>query len=151
MDEQVERVKTTRAALLWLHATVGGIVDDPDAVFIESKIKDSAVEFGLRVAPEDIGKVIGKAGRTARSLRTIFFAMGRKVGTRYELDILERGLPGDAAAGQCIHCGCTYTTPCMDPKTQATCAWANAEHTLCTNPECLAKERGAVVVAGQVN
>lgn len=150
MDEQVGIVKTTRASLLWLHATVSGIVDDPAAVFIESKIRDNVVEFGLRVAPEDIGKIIGKAGRTARSLRTIFFAMGRKNGTRYELDILERGVPGDTS-GQCVHCGCTYTTPCMDAKTQGTCAWANEEHTLCTNPECLAKERGAVIVAGQVS
>ena len=65
------------------------LVDDPDAVHIETyKDGDSSV-LRLHVAPNDIGKVIGKQGRTARSLRTILGAASMKFHERFALDIVE--------------------------------------------------------------
>ena len=65
------------------------LVDDPDAVKVESVGRDENTILKLRVAPEDVGKVIGKQGRTARSVRTILGAVSMKLHHRYTLDILE--------------------------------------------------------------
>ena len=65
------------------------LVDDPAAVEVESGGRDENTILKLRVAPEDVGKVIGKQGRTARSVRTILGAVSMKVRHRYTLDILE--------------------------------------------------------------
>jgi predicted RNA-binding protein YlqC (UPF0109 family) len=65
------------------------LVDSPDAVEVESIDRDENTVLRLRVAPEDVGKVIGKQGRTARSVRTILGAVSMKLHHRYTLDILE--------------------------------------------------------------
>ncbi|MGZ5744520.1 MAG: KH domain-containing protein [Burkholderiales bacterium] len=65
------------------------LVDAPDKVSVESVEHSDGTVLNLRVAPEDIGKVIGKQGRTARSLRTIVGASGIKQRKRYSLEILE--------------------------------------------------------------
>jgi len=65
------------------------LVDAPDAVAVESVSRDESTILRLRVAPEDVGKVIGKQGRTARSVRTILGAVSVKLNRRYTLDILE--------------------------------------------------------------
>ena len=65
------------------------LVDDPESVEVESVGRDENTVLKLRVAPEDVGKVIGKQGRTARSVRTILGAVSMKVRHRYTLDILE--------------------------------------------------------------
>ena len=68
---------------------VQALVDIPDAVSVEViEDRESTVLRG-RVAPQDIGKVIGKQGRTARSLRTILGAASMKLHHRFSLDILE--------------------------------------------------------------
>jgi predicted RNA-binding protein YlqC (UPF0109 family) len=66
------------------------LVDEPDqvAVNVVEKESDSTV-LELRVAPGDLGKVIGKQGRTARSMRTILGAAGMKLQKRVTLEILE--------------------------------------------------------------
>jgi len=66
------------------------LVDEPDqvAVNVVQKEGDNAV-LELRVAPSDLGKVIGKQGRTARSMRTILGAAGMKLQKRFTLEILE--------------------------------------------------------------
>ncbi|HLQ50960.1 MAG TPA: KH domain-containing protein [Terriglobales bacterium] len=66
------------------------LVDEPDqvAVNVVEKEGDNAV-LELRVAPSDLGKVIGKQGRTARSMRTILGAAGMKLQKRFTLEILE--------------------------------------------------------------
>jgi len=66
-----------------------GLVDRPEAVSVEAVEEDNATVLELRVAPGDLGKVIGKQGRTARALRTLLAAVGRKQGRRYALEILE--------------------------------------------------------------
>jgi predicted RNA-binding protein YlqC (UPF0109 family) len=65
------------------------LVDAPDAVQVESDSREENTVLRLRVAPGDVGKVIGKQGRTARSVRTILGAVSMKLHHRYTLDILE--------------------------------------------------------------
>ena len=66
-----------------------GLVDRPEAVSVEEVEEDNGTVLELRVAPGDLGKVIGKQGRTARALRTLLAAVGRKQGKRFALEILE--------------------------------------------------------------
>ena len=68
------------------------LVDDPNAVMVEAVERDESTVLRLRVAPGDVGKVIGKQGRTARSMRTILGAVSMKHHHRYTLDILEEHL-----------------------------------------------------------
>jgi predicted RNA-binding protein YlqC (UPF0109 family) len=65
------------------------LVDAPDAVEVEAVSREENTVLRLRVAPEDVGKVIGKQGRTARSVRTILGAVSMKLHHRFTLDILE--------------------------------------------------------------
>ena len=65
------------------------LVDEPDPVEVETVAREENTVLRLRVAPQDVGKVIGKQGRTARSVRTILGAVSMKVHHRYTLDILE--------------------------------------------------------------
>lgn len=65
------------------------LVDEPGAVEVEAVERDESTVLRLRVAPQDVGKVIGKQGRTARSMRTILGAVSMKLHHRYTLDILE--------------------------------------------------------------
>jgi predicted RNA-binding protein YlqC (UPF0109 family) len=65
------------------------LVDEPAAVEVQSVGRDDNTILELRVAPQDVGKVIGKQGRTARSVRTILGAVSTKLHHRYTLDILE--------------------------------------------------------------
>ena len=68
---------------------VQALVDQPDGVSVELIEDRDATILRVRVAPQDIGKVIGKQGRTARSLRTILGAASMKLHHRFSLDILE--------------------------------------------------------------
>ena len=65
------------------------LVDDPEAVEVQAVARDENTVLRLRVASADVGKVIGKQGRTARSMRTILSAVSMKLHHRYTLDILE--------------------------------------------------------------
>jgi predicted RNA-binding protein YlqC (UPF0109 family) len=69
------------------------LVDDTDAVRVEVLTEQDSTVLRLHVAPGDIGKVIGKQGRTARSLRTILGAASLKLQRRFSLDIVEAGAP----------------------------------------------------------
>jgi predicted RNA-binding protein YlqC (UPF0109 family) len=65
------------------------LVDSPDSVSVEAIHEGDGTVLRLRVSASDIGKVIGKQGRTARSLRTILAAASMKVRHRFSLDIVE--------------------------------------------------------------
>ncbi len=65
------------------------LVDHPESVVVEAISDRDGTLLRLRVAPVDVGKVIGKQGRTARSMRTILSAASMKVKHRYSLDIVE--------------------------------------------------------------
>jgi uncharacterized protein len=75
------------------------LVDVPEAVVVEAVERDESTVLRLRVAPTDVGKVIGKQGRTARSVRTILGAVSMKHHHRYTLDILEEDHHG-AGSGE---------------------------------------------------
>ena len=63
------------------------LVDHPDKVRVEAESFDTETVLHLYVATEDLGKLIGKQGRTARSLRTILVAAGSKLQHRFSLDV----------------------------------------------------------------
>jgi predicted RNA-binding protein YlqC (UPF0109 family) len=65
------------------------LVDVPDGVVVNEIAGEHATVFELRVAEGDLGKVIGKQGRTARSIRTLLGAVGTKLDRRFSLEILE--------------------------------------------------------------
>jgi uncharacterized protein len=72
-----------------IEAIVKALVDCPDEVVVKEIDGDATIVLELRVAPQDLGKVIGKQGRTARAMRTILRAAGMKVRKRFVLEILE--------------------------------------------------------------
>jgi len=65
------------------------LVDRPESVVVKDTEGEKTTIIELRVAQEDLGKVIGKQGRTARAMRTILNAAGTKIGKRCVLEILE--------------------------------------------------------------
>ncbi|MCG3113969.1 MAG: KH domain-containing protein [Candidatus Manganitrophus sp.] len=65
------------------------LVDRPENVVVKETEGEKTTIIELRVAQEDLGKVIGKQGRTARAMRTILNAAGTKIGKRCVLEILE--------------------------------------------------------------
>ncbi|HTP88404.1 MAG TPA: KH domain-containing protein, partial [Bryobacteraceae bacterium] len=60
-----------------------------DEVHVEEVQGEQVTVLELRVAPSDLGKVIGKQGRTARSIRTLLGAAGMKLNRRFQLEILD--------------------------------------------------------------
>ncbi len=65
-----------------------GLVDKPDEVNVERVERDGAIVLELRVAPDDVGKVIGRQGRIARALRTLVRASGARSNERALLEII---------------------------------------------------------------
>jgi predicted RNA-binding protein YlqC (UPF0109 family) len=65
------------------------LVDLPEEVHVEEVQGEQVTVLELRVAPTDLGKVIGKQGRTARSIRTLLGAAGMKLNRRFQLEILD--------------------------------------------------------------
>jgi predicted RNA-binding protein YlqC (UPF0109 family) len=65
------------------------LVDDPEAVRVETEQRDGALVLVLHVAPEDLGKVIGRGGRIVRALRTVMRATAVRDGQRVLVEIAE--------------------------------------------------------------
>jgi uncharacterized protein len=65
------------------------LVDHPDEVSTRTHERDQQTVIELEVAPEDLGKIIGRQGRTARAIRTLLTAASQKTRRRYTLDILD--------------------------------------------------------------
>lgn len=78
---------------------VKSLVGNPDGVIVERRIDEKGVLLELTVAPEDLGRVIGKRGATAQSLRTLLRALGTKNDARYNLKIVDNGEPGSGGGG----------------------------------------------------
>lgn len=75
---------------------VGKLVDHPDQVSVERTEDDRGVLLELSVAPDDLGRVIGRRGATAQSLRNILRALGAKNDARYNLKIVDTDNQGEA-------------------------------------------------------
>ena len=67
------------------------LVDNPEKVQVAQLEGEQTSILELKVAPEDLGKVIGKQGRTARAIRVILGAAGMKLKRRFNLEIIEKG------------------------------------------------------------
>jgi predicted RNA-binding protein YlqC (UPF0109 family) len=65
------------------------LVDHPDKVQVKAVDGEQVTVLELKVAPDDLGKVIGRQGRTAKSIRTLLGAAGMKLRKRFTLEILE--------------------------------------------------------------
>ena len=72
-----------------VEAIAKALVDHPEQVQVRAVEGEQVTVLELRVHPEDLGKVIGRQGRTAKSMRTILGAAGMKLRTRLTLEILE--------------------------------------------------------------
>lgn len=72
---------------------IKSIVSNPDKVEIKRTVDERGVLLELSVDPEDLGRVIGKRGATAQSLRTLLRALGTKNEARYNLKIIDTGYP----------------------------------------------------------
>jgi hypothetical protein len=72
-----------------VEAIAKALVDHPEDVQVKSIEGSQATILELRVHPEDLGKVIGRQGRTAKAVRTLLGAAGMKVRKRFTLEILE--------------------------------------------------------------
>jgi predicted RNA-binding protein YlqC (UPF0109 family) len=77
----------------FIEYVVKSLVGNPDDVVVERIIDEKGVLLTLTVNPEDLGRVIGKKGATAQSLRTLLRALGTKQEARYNLKIVDNGEP----------------------------------------------------------
>ena len=72
-----------------IEMVVQALVDDPSAVDVREVQREGTTRIEVRVAQPDMGKVIGKQGRTVRALRSLVYAAGLKQHRRYVLDVVE--------------------------------------------------------------
>ena len=77
---------------------VKSLVEHPDDVVVERVIDEKGVLLTLTVNPEDLGRVIGRRGTTAQSLRTLLRALGTKNSARYNLKIVNNDNPAEVLA-----------------------------------------------------
>src|SRR5579884_1032471 len=82
----------------FIEYVVKSLVGKPEAVKVDRRIDEKGVLLELTVDPEDLGRVIGKRGATAQSLRTLLRALGTKNDARYNLKIVDTGEPGSKPA-----------------------------------------------------
>ena len=72
-----------------LEKIVKALVGDADSVEIKEQSDGKVVKFGVRLAPDDYGRLIGREGRTIKALRSILYFAGLKHGKRYHIDLIE--------------------------------------------------------------
>lgn len=82
----------------FIEFVVKSLVGKPDAVQVKRTIDEKGVLLELTVDPEDLGRVIGKRGATAQSLRTLLRALGTKNDARYNLKIVDNGVSGNSGS-----------------------------------------------------
>lgn len=79
---------------------IKSLVGDPDQVKVDRTVDEKGVLLTLTVAQEDLGRVIGKKGTTAQSIRTLLRALGTKNDARYNLKIVDVNSPIDNSSSQ---------------------------------------------------
>ncbi len=75
------------------------LVNNPEKVVVEREIDERGVLLSLSVDPEDVGRVIGKRGATAQSIRTLLRVLGTKNGARYNLKVVNTDEEGSEGGG----------------------------------------------------
>lgn len=68
---------------------VKALVGDADAVDVTERSDGKVVKFGVRVAPDDFGRLIGREGRTIKAIRSVLYFGGLKHGKRFHFDLIE--------------------------------------------------------------
>ncbi|MEJ7624022.1 MAG: KH domain-containing protein [Pyrinomonadaceae bacterium] len=68
---------------------ISSLVGEPDAVEVDETADGKTVRIEVRVAENDMGRIIGREGRTVKAIRSLLFAAGQKHGHRYHLDLVE--------------------------------------------------------------
>ena len=94
---EAENLKGEKMATIdqqFVEYIVKTLVNNPDEVAIERKIDEKGVLLSLTVAPEDVGRVIGKRGMTAQAIRVLLRALGTKQDARYNLKIVNNDEEG---------------------------------------------------------
>ena len=86
MSEQPQQANDVR---LMIENIAKSLVDTPDQVVVDQYEDGGEQVVELEVAETDLGKIIGRHGRTAKALRTLLSATGVRTNTRYDLEILE--------------------------------------------------------------
>lgn len=84
----------------FIEFVVKSLVGNPEAVKVDRRVDEKGVLLELTVDPEDLGRVIGKRGATAQSLRTLLRALGTKNDARYNLKIIDNGVGAPTADSQ---------------------------------------------------
>ena len=72
-----------------LEYLANAIVDEPDGVVVEVDQRRDGIELSLHVAPDDMGKIIGRRGRVAQAIRTVVRAAGAKDGINAQVEIVD--------------------------------------------------------------
>jgi len=72
-----------------IELVVKALVDDPESVEVHEVDRNGTTRLEVRVAQPDMGKIIGKQGRTIRALRSLVYAAGLKQNRRFVLDVVE--------------------------------------------------------------
>lgn len=107
----------------FIEYVVKSLVGKPEAVQVERRIDEKGVLLELTVDPEDLGRVIGKRGATAQSLRTLLRALGTKNDARYNLKIIDNGVGSTRATttddGDDNHEPAATVAPALAPATDA--------------------------------
>jgi uncharacterized protein len=67
---------------------IKNLVDQPDAVQVEIVDKEQGTVVEVRVSPEDVGKIVGRQGRTIKALRTIAMTVGARIGRRVRVELV---------------------------------------------------------------
>ena len=78
---------THKEIALWVHMTICCLVDTPDQVSVEEIDQGDTILFRVHVAPREMGQIIGKSGRLARSIRIILAGATMRSDKRYALDV----------------------------------------------------------------
>ena len=102
----------------FLEYIVKELVDNPKDVKVERKVDEMGVLIELNVDPEDMGKIIGKEGKTAKSIRTLLRVLGAKERARVNMKIIEPET-GDAvkeSAGEIVNVEEPVKEPVEEPK-----------------------------------
>ncbi len=93
LDDELDEVDGNRASgavpRAVLEYLARAIVDDPDAVVVEAEEGAGSVSLRLHVAPDDMGRVIGRRGRVAQAIRTVVRAAGAREGVEADVDIVD--------------------------------------------------------------
>ncbi len=88
MSDDTQELAAPTATAVLTHV-VRSIVDDPEAVLVEASPSKGRIRLEVKVGPGDLGRVIGRRGRTAQSIRTVVRAAATRDGAEVDVDFVD--------------------------------------------------------------